>query len=497
MAATSEPFCERRYLLLSAGILALAGFNLTFRLGQEFVTQWDESLYAISAWEALEHRSWIGTTFLGVLDYYNTKPPLMVWLIAAAFHSLEPTLVSLRIASVLSAWITIAVLQRWAHRLFGATVALLAGVVLSTTFAFIHVHAGRSATTDAPFTLVVLLTVVTLSSQYEHSRRRLWLGPLLAAAFLLRGMAVLMPVSLVVIFMLWRWRDEKSAWPLTLAAAAIGVALISMWMLARFMVDGWAFLSRLFLYDFLARSVTPIEGHPGGPLYYANILQKHHYDWLSAAAVALLIFPLWRGAQTAVMAKLRAMRPLFIAWGGATVLVPTVMQTKVPWYLNSFYPLFALAVAVVLAHAFSVGLAKGQPRYRVIIVSVLFLLALGLAETKLIWYSFHIRDIRLSPQGIMLAERSRLHSRRLFLAGGNNADRFVADAVVRAEPRLTRDEQSFLEESTAGDFLLISDRCESPQVRLTYANGRFRLCERLGVTVEPTFTLVPTQNEEP
>ena len=44
-------FCSRRYAALAAAVLGLAAFNLIFRLGREVVSEWDESLYAISALE--------------------------------------------------------------------------------------------------------------------------------------------------------------------------------------------------------------------------------------------------------------------------------------------------------------------------------------------------------------------------------------------------------------------------------------------------------------
>ena len=62
--------------------LVLAAFNLAFRIGNELVQVWDESLFAITAGEMVESGDWIGTTFLGSLDYYNSKPPLHVWLVA-------------------------------------------------------------------------------------------------------------------------------------------------------------------------------------------------------------------------------------------------------------------------------------------------------------------------------------------------------------------------------------------------------------------------------
>jgi len=52
----------RRATALAAAVLALAVFNLTFRLGSEGLTEWDESLYATSALEMV--RSHIGMASL-------------------------------------------------------------------------------------------------------------------------------------------------------------------------------------------------------------------------------------------------------------------------------------------------------------------------------------------------------------------------------------------------------------------------------------------------
>src|SRR5690349_8306065 len=81
-------FCERHYVLLAICVLALAAFNLGFRLNREVVTTWDESLYVTSAAEMIKDGNWLVTTFHGDVDYYNTKPPLNVWMIAAAFKAL-------------------------------------------------------------------------------------------------------------------------------------------------------------------------------------------------------------------------------------------------------------------------------------------------------------------------------------------------------------------------------------------------------------------------
>ena len=332
--STVLAFVDKWYPVLAAAVLALALFNLTFRLGSEFVTEWDELLYGQTAWEILSRGSWLGTTFYGQLDYYNTKPPLLVWLIALSFKAFGANLVSLRLASVVSAWLTVALTQHWTNRCFGRLPALLAGLTLATTFGFVYVHSGRAAATDALFTLLMVLTVMVTWSQIEHPMRRVWLGPILAAGFLLRGTAVLFLLAFVATAFVWIGRTRKSALP-TMAAAVAFLVPVAAWVIARYRFDGVAFLGPMVMYDFVARTLHPIEDHPGRWYYYLKIFQQHHYDWLFGGVVAILLTPAsvwsarlnhWRRPATSSV--------LLAVWVVVSLAVPMAMQTKVPWYLK-------------------------------------------------------------------------------------------------------------------------------------------------------------------
>src|SRR5262245_4794944 len=87
---------HRGVWLAGAG-LAEPAFYLAFRIGNGLVQVWDESLFAITAGEMASSGDWIGTTFLGSLDYYSSKPPLQVWLVALSFKAFGVGLVSLRL----------------------------------------------------------------------------------------------------------------------------------------------------------------------------------------------------------------------------------------------------------------------------------------------------------------------------------------------------------------------------------------------------------------
>ena len=462
--------CDRHFSALLLLVLALAAFNLSFRLGREIVTEWDESIYAISASEMVRSGDWVGVTYLGELDYYNSKPPLNIWLITLAFKIFGTNLWSLRLASAACAWLTVLVLTTWGRRCFGAAVGVTAGLVLATSFGFLYVHSGRSANTDAIFTLLVLLTVVAVWASDSRPWHSVWLGPIFAAVFLLRGMAVLMPLVLVVAVKSGRIRQRRFD-PLPLVAAfALFAAPVAAWGIARWRLDGWRFFTALFAYDFVARTIRPLEGHDGHAFYYVTILLKHHYEWVAAAAIACLLFPIpWRHVRRFASDASGVRQVLIISWVAVTVMIPTLMRTKVPWYLNTFYPVFALGTAVLLVHGLAISVERGGTQRRRVLAGVVAAM-LAVAEAKLLWYSYHYRDLRRSTQGLLLAEGGRLHGRRVFCSRRYKGEAFVL-ATLGTDRHVAESLGAFLEVSHADDYWLSGDPVTHPELMLVLSSG--------------------------
>jgi len=472
LCTATVAFCERHYRVAATLVLGLAAFNLTFRIGQEVVTEWDESLYAISAWEMSKSGNWIGTTLLGQLDYYNTKPPLNVWCIALGFTTLGVNLIVLRLPSIIAAWTTVLVLQQWAHRHIGAAPAIFASAILSTMYAFIYVHAGRSANTDAMFTMLIVLTAAAVSASQRSPWHRVWFGPLLAATFLLRGLAMLMPLAMIGIMELQPASRDRRRWLATGAAVALFVIPVGVWAFLRWQLDGSQFLERMVTFDFIARTARALEGHRGGPLYYLNILQKYHYDWLVAGLLAWALFP-----STAWPSRDRNTRRLLITWGAVTFLVPTIMQTKVPWYLNPFYPLFGVVVGWVLVHSLSCAAVTASDVKRRLVVAVLVILAVGTAEGRLIWYSYNHRDLSRSVQGLFIG-RDELAGHHIFRDRWNLPDTFVVEALARATPRVADSVEEFVRVSEAGDYYVSQPPISDNRLTLVSSTRRYRLYRR-------------------
>jgi 4-amino-4-deoxy-L-arabinose transferase-like glycosyltransferase len=467
--------CTRHFRTIAAAVLLLAAFNLTFRVGDNAITEWDESLYGLSAAEMIDTGDWVVTRLDGEIDYSTiTKPPLMVWLIALSFQTLGVSPLSLRLVSIVAAWLTVLIVMLWTRRIAGAPNAIAAGVVLATSFGFMFVHSGRTGNTDALFTLLITLTVVVLYASAGRPWVRLLLGPLLAAMFLLRGPGMLMPLVIVVLFELWRRRDPVR-WPALAGAFLLFLVPVGSWIVARWQADGWVFLTQVWKVDLLTRTLTPFEGHSGSPLYYFDILQRYHYDWLLAAAAALLLFPpaktRWR-EWLSIRSDDAASKVVILTWAAVTVGVPTLMQTKLSWYLNPFYPVFAVLVGGILCHA--LGRTDGAPRHRTIAFAAIIAIALGTAEGKML-YQASRRDAVNGVQGLLERERSMLAGRTIFRAEWNAADRFVATRMVAANVAQVGPPERFLELAADGDFLVAPPDLTDPRLEKVGETGNAAL----------------------
>ena len=159
------------------------------------------------------------------------------------------------------------------------------------------------------------------------------------------------------------------------------------------------------------------------------------------------------------------------------LIVPALMQTKLPWYLNPFYPMFALGVGWVLAYGFSrVSLAPAHHRWLLIAMIVM---ASTIAEAKLIWYSYHYRDFDHTAQGLLLVEEDRLRGVRVFRTSWDRADAWVMKGLIEAEPAEAMSVQDFLFRSGPGEYFLTSEDIRDPRVVCVAMVGRYSLYQRL------------------
>ena len=83
------------FLLLTAWTCVLCFYHL----GEAGTQNWDEAIYGINAYEMIQSGNWWIQTYRYAVDYYNLKPPFIMWCIALCFQSLGFSFFAMRLPS--------------------------------------------------------------------------------------------------------------------------------------------------------------------------------------------------------------------------------------------------------------------------------------------------------------------------------------------------------------------------------------------------------------
>jgi 4-amino-4-deoxy-L-arabinose transferase-like glycosyltransferase len=123
---------------------------------------------------------------------------------------------------------------------------------------------------------------------------------------------------------------------------ATGLLLFSPWLIYMFATYGQIFWHYFFVYGTLTRTMSPIEGHAGSYLFYFSYLINNEYLW-----AILLPFAAGLCAYKAIFKSSKA-DTLIITWMALVLLVFTVAQTKLYWYILPAFPAFAIGIGSLL-----------------------------------------------------------------------------------------------------------------------------------------------------
>jgi len=403
----------RQYALCALLVMLLAAFNVFVGLGEGRIDDSDEARYGVSAYEMVQSRSFLVTTYAGMPEYWNLKPPLGYWAIAFSFYLFGASPFTLRLPAALFALGTVALVMAFCGRRLNRRAALAAGLILATTFGFLSHHGARSGDLDSTLTFFLVLAAVQIPRLAESSgRKSSWrviaFSGILAVGFLLKSFAIVPVVLVAVLHLAWTGSWRRLRWGACLAGAALFLAMTAAWALARWHADGSPyFLQRMVGEDLLARSLREIDKGSTDPWSYVESLFDRFAPWplllIGTAFLALRArgWRAWLRAETWGRKGRRA-APLLALWIGVPLLLFSLARTHHHWYLDPVYPALAAATAWALLWV----LRRTAPERRTAAFCLLFLLPLAFCEARALQRVL-VRDRMPESQRFLLALKGR------------------------------------------------------------------------------------------
>lgn len=338
---------------LLIGAMLIAGALLLLLVGRPIpIVIWDEGRIVVSAME-MRHS---GFSSIATYDYHpdlwNTKPPLLVWLMSGALALFGPSEWALRFPSLAASIGTLMLVLLFLRRVTGSTAAgLLGATILATSIGFFGEHGARTADYDA--LLCFLTTSYLLLAFLAVQRRRpaplllLGAGAAAGAALLTKDIAGAMPLPGLAIYLIvsGRWRRLLQS-PAYAATAILALVPLALFLLVR-EAQAPGYVAAMLYNDVTSRFGQALDAHAGPPWYY---LQTTFFDGLFSFGPATLLAPL--GLP---FARGRRRQALLLALSVALgqLLAVSFSATKLTHYYLAAYPF--LAIAIVLAAGAIIG----------------------------------------------------------------------------------------------------------------------------------------------
>ncbi|WP_426168115.1 ArnT family glycosyltransferase [Sandarakinorhabdus sp. DWP1-3-1] len=354
-------------------LVALFAFVLADIIWLDLNT-WDESRLAVNAIEMLANGNRLVPTYGFVPDLWNTKPPLMVNLMATAMQLLGPSYFALRLPSALAMAATVVLLAWFTARTTRSRwTGIAAGVILASAQGFYGYHGGQTGDYDALLTLFTTGYGLALFTLLDSDRRRpgvaVLAGLAIGLAILTKGVAGLVPgVGIALFAIVPTPRRLIRNWPDHALAVVIGIALGGGFYLLRSALDP-AYLAAVAGNELHGR-YNNVLGPEFGPLYYVGSIARQPIGMLAPLLVALLLLP---------PGRLRRLGGLAVLQVAVIVTVYSSAATKYFWYAMPAYPWLALGLALA---GFAVWRHRASAAYRItpaLLVSLYAVLPVGLA----------------------------------------------------------------------------------------------------------------------
>jgi len=337
--------------IVSIAVLTLGLIMIFYRLGEGSFYDWDEAWYAQISKEMLVSNDWVVLHYNGFPFLH--KPPLYFWLTAMTYKLVGVTEFAARFWSAVFGFGVMFLtfflglrLRSWA--VGAAAVVLLLLVSPHETFPyqpyvdnFVNLSRVGMLETSLTFWIMTALLLVW------ESDRRPWLIALIGLPVGFAVMtkawsgffAILIPL-VYAFFAKQRMSARVGYWMLALLLASL---VVLPWHLRQLWTHGSHFVYDYVVANLYSRVTAVVEQEQHGALFYLDILHRGWSIW-GYVLPPVYIWALWKAFKD------RDSRIyLLLSWITIPLLLFSLSQTKIGWYISVIYPGVALLIALAVA----------------------------------------------------------------------------------------------------------------------------------------------------
>jgi 4-amino-4-deoxy-L-arabinose transferase-like glycosyltransferase len=378
---TVQPSLAARAIL--PGIILFAAIFLYWDAASVPIRLWDESRNVVNALEMRASGWSLVTSYNLKPDLWNSKPPLLIWLVNASLAVFGPEPWAFRLPTMAAALGVLLLTIHFARRYTGSlAVGIGAAAVLLLSPGFYGAHGARTADYDmllTLFTTAYLLVLFPIIAGRPTRGTAFAAGLLIAGAVLTKSSAGLLPGAGLLLYLLatgrlGRMLCDKHSW--LIAASAIGPVML--FYLSR-EAAAPGYLQAVLDNEVSGRLGRTLIGRYEPWYFYVRDMAR---GWFFAAPLAVVAPLGWRQ----VRGKSRALMIYCLCVAGGLLLVISLAATKLPHYALPAYPPLAIAAALLLRGAWQRCRVSAQTATQRILLSALAAMLLGLPAARAVYW---------------------------------------------------------------------------------------------------------------
>jgi 4-amino-4-deoxy-L-arabinose transferase-like glycosyltransferase len=345
------------YILL----VILIYFIAFFKLGNFAFRFWDESMFAVNAYEMAENGNYMVPYFDGQVDWRNSKPLLLTWIQVGLIKTVGFSELTIRLPSACAVLFSILMLFSFLRKEVNLLFAWIASLILLTSPGYITWHTGRTGDADSLLSFLLLGFFIYWAKWAldKKGKNVLMAFLFLSLAVLCKSFAALIFIPPVVLFTFIYLRKEvfREVFKSTAFYGGSGMlvfALILVFYIREFYQPG--FLDYTLSHD-AGRLGTVIEMHEEGwDFYLEHIFYDRYAFWTIPLFAGILA---WFRINDPKQKQLLLFAIILLV--GYLVSI-SISSTKLIWYDMPIYPVMAVISAVPL-YLLVRNLSFGKPAF--------------------------------------------------------------------------------------------------------------------------------------
>ena len=315
-----------------------------YHLGNRPLIDYDESIYAQVAREALQNHSQLDLTWLGYIAQHKPpqffdKPPLIIWLVETSQLVFGVNEFSARLWTAIFAILTLPLVFLFTQKLSQSFAAAILSVAAFFA-AFQFDDFAGVLQLDIPVGFFVLLALYSFWQARENDRYHLLFWAAMGLGVMTKSVIGLLPLPIVLIFSVpaadFKWLKSKNF----MLGGLLFLAIILPWHILQQIHYGKAFWDQYLTYHLLKRYAVTLDSNGGSAHFYADIFFRQG-----------ILFGCLMLSLAHFIARSFKSKPHFFPTVALLLifLFFSAAATKLPPYILVVYPYAAIMIGMTLA----------------------------------------------------------------------------------------------------------------------------------------------------